>query len=148
MLTSILTIQRLFVNYLKKDIFNSFFFLFFFLETDCSVSRLRRVKRSEDDKRALKNGGVRLCPPAKVSLVSLEGRISKCWSSFQSAKKICNLFKENKRKKPSNSLHFAIIFNQCSFMEINSLEPTESMYIRLNSSYVGDFIRRFVPQCC
>ena len=63
-------------------------------------------------------------------------------------KKICNLFKENKRKKPSNSLHFGIIFNQCSFMEINSLEPTESMYIRLNSSYVGDFMRRFVPQCC
>ena len=33
-------------------------------------------------------------------------------------------------------------------MEINSLEPTESMYIRLNSSYVGDFMRQFVPQCC
>lgn len=111
------------------------------------MSRLRRVKRSEDDKRALKNGGVRLCPPAKVSLVSLEGRISKCWSSFQSAKK----FAIYSRKIRENSLHFGIIFNQCSFhkfMEINSLEPTESMYICLNSSYIGDFMRRFVPQCC
>ena len=125
-----------------------FFFFFFFLKLTalCHVCGEWRGAKTISGRLKMVVCGCALWQKFRSSVWKEEfpnaGQVSRV------QKKICNLFKENKRKKPSNSLHFGIIFNQCSFMEITSLEPTESMYIRLNSSYVGDFMRQFVPQCC